>query len=116
MVGLLVATIAILTSVLLVESSRRANQRFYDAKQLPMQWSFDGTVNALAPRRFVLGFMPALATSVLVAMVVLAWVVPPRSGQEDDVIPAVFFMAAIFVGIHTWHLRMIDRWFNALKK
>jgi hypothetical protein len=93
----------------LVTMSLRANARYRDQARLPMQWALNGSVNWTAPRRIALSFTPVLATCVLTAVVVSTLVFEPRRGQEGTVIPAVLFMAIMFVGVHAFHLWLVRR-------
>jgi hypothetical protein len=52
--------IAVLTVAVLVAMSARANRRFKGEARLPMQWSFNGSVNWTAPRFVALAFNAVL--------------------------------------------------------
>ena len=103
------SVIALVTIVVLVGMSLRANRRYRRIARLPMQWSFAGQVNWTAPRRLALLFTPILATGILLGVVILTIIATPRAGQEGYEIPVVGFIAATFIGIHALHLWLVKK-------
>ena len=103
------ACLAVLAMIALVAMSLRANRRFEDEVRLPMQWSFDGSVNWTAPRHVALAFTPALATAINLATVVATLVLTPRAGQEGFEFPITLILAATFIAVHALHLWLIEK-------
>lgn len=101
--------VALLFGIVLAGLSLKANARFRSEKRLPMQWWLTGEVTWSAPRVFALAFIPALATCVLAACVLLMLNVPSRAGQEGMVLPTLIAVGAIFVACQLLHLWLIDR-------
>lgn len=99
--------------IVLMLMSKQANIRFGNVDRLPMQWSVDGDVTWDAPRRIALAFTPVLAFVALFAITVATFVLTPRTGDEGYVIPAVIFMALIFIAIHALHLWLINRFLES---
>ncbi len=102
----IVATTFVLVSCVL---AYRANERFRCEEHLPMQWSFTGAVTWSAPRRIALSVMPALAVVTLGGMAVMSLTVPPRAGQEGDVLPVSIGAGALLVAIQLLHFGLIAR-------
>ena len=107
------ACIAVTAIGVLVLMSVRANHRFKKEDRLPMQWSLDGSVNWTAPRPIALAFTPTLAAIILLATAVLTTVLKPRPGQEGFAIPALGFVALVFIAAHAFHLWLIR---NSLRR
>lgn len=105
-VAMMVAAIAV---SLLTAMSFRANRRFKGERRLPMQWLLDGSVTWSAPRPFALAFTPVLAAVCLTAVVVLAIFRDPRAGQEHLVLPVLILVALVLLGVHAFHLWLIQR-------
>src|SRR3954454_516338 len=103
------ACIAALTICVLAVMSIRANGRFKDEDRLPMQWSLDKSVNWTAPRSVALAFTPVLAAIILSATVMLTISVRPKPGQEGLEVPAILFIALVFIAAHALHLWLIER-------
>jgi hypothetical protein len=101
------ACIAALAICVLGVMSIRANRRFKDEERLPMQRSFDRSVNWTAPRAIALAFTPILAALILSATVALTVFVKPRPGQEGFEVPTMMFIALVFIGAHALHLWLI---------
>jgi hypothetical protein len=106
-------SIAALAVCVLGVMSIRANGRFKNEDRLPMQWSLDRSVNWTAPRRVALAFTPVLAAIVLSATVALTIYSTPRPGQGGLEIPAMVFVALVFIGAHAFHLWLIG---NSLRR
>lgn len=94
-------------AVVLCGIARRANARFRDRDRLPMQWRLNGEVTWSAPRAVALGFIPALALSVIVSLAVLSATIPPRPGQGDLVLPTFAGIGVMFVAIQLLHLKLV---------
>ena len=84
----------------------RANGRFQEEDQLPMQWWITGEVTWYAPRRFALAFYPALAFGLLSIFTVM---LEPRPGQEDLLLPVLIGVGMTFLGIQLAHFWMIAK-------
>tara|TARA_R110001606_G_scaffold136898_6_gene274649 strand:- start:3817 stop:4158 length:342 start_codon:yes stop_codon:yes gene_type:complete len=106
---MLQSIISIITIIVMTEMSRRANYRYRSETTLPMQWLLDGTVTKTAPRRFALAFIPALFAFVLIAMVIISIFVPTKPGDEGLVIPAIAFVALLFVALYAFYLWMVAK-------
>lgn len=87
----------------------RANTRFSGEQRLPMQWWLNGEVTWYAPRRIALAFIPTLAIIVLASYVALSLTTKPRAGDEQLVIPAMFFMGFLLLGIQWLHLYLVSK-------
>lgn len=110
---MLAASIAALAVCVLAVMSILANGRFKNEDRLPMQWSLDRSVNWTAPRPVALALTPILAAIVLSATVALTIYTAPRPGQEGLQIPAIMFIALVFLGAHAFHLWLIE---NSLRR
>jgi len=106
MVQTLIAALAVAA---LVAMSLWANRRFKDEDRLPMQWSFSGAVNWTAPRAIALALTPVLATAILVVAVASTLVLEPRPGQEGYKVPAILFVAFVFIATHALHLWIMGK-------
>lgn len=62
-----------------------------------------------APRRFALAFFPALFAFVLIAMIIISIVFPTKPGDQGLVIPAIAFVALLFVALYALCLRMVAK-------
>lgn len=107
--SVIAALIAFVAIVTLAIMSLRANARFRGECRLPMQWSLQGKVNWSAPRPVALAFTPVFAACLLGFIVIMAFLYDTRPGQEDHVIPVMAVTAALLVGIHALHIRLISR-------
>lgn len=103
------AVVALLAVALLTAMSLRANLRFKMERRLPMQWWLDGSVTWTAPRPIALAFTPVLAAVCLAAIAALTTFREPRAGQEHLAIPANIATALAFLGVHAFHLWLIQR-------
>jgi len=99
--------IVIATLFILFLIWKRASFRFRENARLPMQWTFGGRVTWTAPRRIALAFIPVLAIVVLACALASSFLVEPRQGQEDAVVPAFGIMGAMFIGVYALHTRLI---------
>jgi hypothetical protein len=102
-------TTIVITIVLLVELSRRANRRWSDEPYLPMQWSLDGRVNWSAPRPLALAFMPVLATVCLIGIGALLLFATPGHHQGDVGSATLALCATGLVCIHLLHMWLIGK-------
>jgi hypothetical protein len=89
--------------------SRWANGRYRAHDRLPMQLGMDGAATWTAPRPMALLFMPMLGALLLTAAVIGTFVAEPRAGQEGLEGPVVLMLALGLVGVHAFHLWIIDR-------
>lgn len=105
-IAMIVAVIAV---ALLTAMSLRANRRFEGERRLPMQWLPDGSVTWTAPRPVALAFTPVLSAVCLTAVVALTIFGEPRSGQGHLVIPILIAVALVLLGVHAFHLWLIQR-------
>jgi hypothetical protein len=103
------AVVALITIALLTAMSLRANLRFKTERRLPMQWWLNGSVTWTAPRHVALAFTPVLAAVCLAAIVALTTFREPRAGQEHLAIPANIVTALAFLGVHAFHLWLVQR-------
>jgi len=103
------AVVAIVAVVLLIAMSLRADRHFRTERRLPMQWWLDGSVTWTAPRVVALAFTPILSAICLAAIAALATFLEPRAGQEHLVLPASILAALVFLGVHAFHLWLIQR-------
>jgi len=87
----------------------RANTHFQNETHLPMQWGLSGKVNWSAPRHLALGFMPVLAVALLGFVTFMAMNVPPRAGQEHQVLPVSVIMGAGLVAVQLFHFWLVER-------
>ena len=101
------AIVAAVAEGVLVLLSLRASRRFNERQRLHMEWSMNGSVNWTAPRPLALAFTPILAGVIFTGMVWLTTTQTPRPGQGWLVIPALAFVALVFVGAHAFHLWLI---------
>jgi hypothetical protein len=83
----------------------RANSRFSGERRLPMQWWLNGEVTWYALRRGALAFIPTLS----IGMFGFTATTKPRSGDEHLVIPAMFFMSFLCLGIQLLHLYLVRK-------
>jgi hypothetical protein len=99
----------IITAVLFIVAlsilALQANARFRRETRLPMQWWINGDVTWSAPRHVALGLMPALALPMFATLVFL----PPRAGQDGDVLPATFAMGATMIAAQLFHFWLIGK-------
>jgi len=102
-------SIAAIFGLMLYALARRANVRFRSEKRLPMQWWVNGDVTWSAPRHLALAFIPALATAVLSIFAILSLTIRPRAGQETLVLPTMFGLGALFIGIQLVHFWLIAK-------
>jgi hypothetical protein len=100
---------AVIAVVLLTAMSLRANRHFKTEHRLPMQWLLDGSVTWTAPRAVALAFTPVLAAVCLTAMAALTAFGRTRPGQEDLVIPLFILVALVLLGVHAFHLGLMQR-------
>lgn len=96
---------AALFLVVLCGVARGANARLRREARLPMQWWINGDVTWSAPRAFALAFIPALALAVFASLLVL----PPRPGQEGDVLPVTVGTGVTFIAVQFLHFWMIEK-------
>lgn len=75
------------------------------AKSVPLSQ----TVTRSAPRVFALAFIPSLASCVLVLLSVGAMTLTPRSGQEGMLLPTAIFLGGVFVAVHMFYLKLVER-------
>jgi len=101
--------IAVLGIIALSVMSLRANRRFKQAQQLPMQWSLSGGVNWTVSRPLALAFTPVLAATILIGVALATIVNTPRSGREGLGVPVVTVMCLSFLAAHVLHLWLIER-------
>jgi hypothetical protein len=101
----IIAMVVLIAVALLTAMSLRANYRFRMERQLPMQWWLDGSVTWTAPRPVALAFMPVLAAVCLAPTLFLK----PNPGQEHLVIPVVVSAALVMLGVHAFHLWLMQR-------
>ena len=99
-------SVAVIFGLILGTLAYRANGRFRDKEQLPMQWWLTGEVTWYAPRRLALAFIPALAFAVLSVSSVM---LEPRPGQEDLLLPALIGLGVMFLAIQLAHFFMIAK-------
>ena len=100
---------AVLFSLAYCGFALRANIRLRDRNRLPMQWWFNGEVTWSAPRTVALAFVPVLAISVFVSLIVLSLNVKPRPGQEGMALPTLVGMGFMFLAIQLLHLWLIKK-------
>lgn len=100
---------AIVTILVMIRLSIGANTRLREFDRLPMQWSLTGKVNWSAPRAWALGFYPALAGILVLAVVALSHLASPRLGQEEEANYAPLVMATLVLAIQCCHLWIIER-------
>lgn len=101
--------VAALFSLVLGAVALRANARLRGEGRLPMQWWLNGEVTWSAPRAVALAFVPALALSVFVGVIVLNLTLRPRPGQEGLVLPTFIVMGVLLLAIQHLHLWLIEK-------
>jgi hypothetical protein len=83
----------------------RANTRFSGERRLPMQWRLNGEVTWYAPRRVALAFIPTLSIGIFG----FTATTKPRLVDEHLVIPALFFVGFLCLGIQLLHLYLVRK-------
>lgn len=106
MVMLIVSVVFVLITCVL---ALRANRRFRNERQLPMQWGLTGEVNWSAPRYLALASMPIITIAVLGFQTILSMNVAPRPGQEGLVLPALVGTGVTLIVLQLIHFWMIDK-------
>jgi hypothetical protein len=102
---MMLLTIGSAFAAVMIWLALRANIRFSGEQRLPMQWWLNGEVTWYAPRRVALAFIPTLA----IAVFGFTLTTSPRAGDEQLVIPAMFFMGFLFLGIQWLHLYLVSK-------
>lgn len=106
---MILLAVAIAFSFVLCWLAARANVKFSNERQLPMQWGLDREVTWYAPRRFALASVPGLAICVFAFYVVLSFTSKPRPGDEYLVLPILILLGSVFIAVQLLHLYLIER-------
>ena len=110
-----VLIVSAIFALVMIGLSIRANARFRQEKELPMQWlltrsePLSRSVVRTAPRAFVSSLTPFLAICTLALFNVVAMTLTPRPGQEGMLFPSLIFIGSVFVAAHVFHLRLIGK-------
>lgn len=110
-----VLIVSAIFALVMIGLSIRANARFRQEKELPMQWRLSRSqplsrsVNWSAPRAIALSFTPCLAIGVLGLFNIAVVALTPRPGQEWMAVPILIFMGSVFVAAHVFHLWLIEK-------
>lgn len=110
-----VLVVSVAFALLMIGLSIRANTRYRQERELPMQWRLSRSeplaqsVNWSAPRVVALSFTPSLAIGALVLLNIAAVTLTPRPGQEGMLLPSLIFIGGVFVAAHILHLWLIEK-------
>lgn len=94
--------VVVISGLILIGLSLRANRRFRREERLPMQWSLSGSVMWSAPRRVALSFTPALG--ILILSLSAATMAGSWAGEDGRELPILVSMGAVFVAAHLFHI------------
>ncbi len=99
--------LVLLSMIVLIGLSLRANQSLPPSDKLPMQWGFDGRPTWSVSRKIALIFTPSLY---LMTALPIAFLLPLQWGPDvAAMLGALTFVAAGFVSAHIFHIWLIRR-------